>query len=108
MKTQKNYLISLVMFCCLLAGTLTVKAADPVENKDLEKKYDLESIYKLDILSEEIENLLSEKDQVQIYDSNDQLIAEGTRNQEKIKGYLGISDLLIEIDGVQYYRLSYK
>jgi len=47
-------------------------------------------------------------DRVQIYDSNDQLIAEGTKNDEKIKGYLGISDLLTEIDGIQYYRLSYK
>jgi hypothetical protein len=108
MKALKRNWISFGLTCCLLAGVLTVNGANPADNTDLKNMYDLESIDNLDKMVEEIENVLSVNDRVQIYDSNDQLIAEGTKNDEKIKGYLGISDLLTEIDGIQYYRLSYK
>lgn len=114
MKTTKNYLISLGLTGCLLAGVLIAKGADPTENLDLETQYELEniqdagSIHSLNSMIQEIENVLSEKDRVQIYDSKNQLIADGIKNEEKIKGYLGISDFLTEIDGVAYYRLSYK
>jgi len=120
MKTTKKYLISLVLIGMLLACVLTAKGADPIEKMDRENMYGLENLYDLENMYDpgsiqslnrtiqEIENVISEKDRVQIYDSNDQLIADGIKNEEKIKGYLGISDFLTEIDGVQYYRLSYK
>lgn len=120
MKTIKKYLISVGLAGMLLAGVLTAKGADPIEKMDreniyglvnlydLENMYEVGSIQSLDRMIHEIENVISEKDRVQIYDSNDQLIADGVKNEDKIKGYLGISDFLTEIDGVQYYRLSYK
>ncbi len=108
MKTLKKGWVSWVLTCCLLAGALIAKGADRAENKISENVYEIEYFNNLDILEEEIENLLSEKDQVQIYDSSNQLIVEGTKNDENIIGYLGISDLLTEIDGIKYYRLSYK
>lgn len=108
MKALKRNWISFGLTCYLLAVVLTVNGANPADNADLENMYDLESIDKLDNLVEEIENVLWVNDRVQIYDSNDQLIVEGTKNDEKIKGFLGISDLLTEIDGIQYFRLSYK
>lgn len=114
MKTIKKYLLSLGLIGLFLAGVLIAKGADPIENLDyenmygIEDMYDLESSHNLNRMLQEIENVLSEKDRIQIYDSNDQLIADGVKNEEKIKNYLGISDFLTEIDGVRYYRLSYK
>lgn len=120
MKTTKKYLISLGLISMLLAGVLSAKGADPIEMMDIENMYGPESLYDLENMYDpgstqslnrmiqEIENVISEKNRVQIYDSNDQMIADGVKNEEKIKSFLGISDFLTEIDGVQYYRLSYK
>lgn len=108
MKMLKKGWISWGLTCCLLVGVLITKGANPAENKISENVYEIEYFKNLDILMEEIENLLSEKEQVQIYDSSNQLIVEGTKNDENIIAYLGISDLLTEIDGIKYYRLSYK
>ncbi len=108
MKALKKILISLGLTCCLLAGVLIANAADPAEINNPEHIYDLESFYNLDYMVENIENLFSEPNRIEVIDSNDHLVAEGTKNDEKIQGYIGISDLLTEIDGIQYYRLSYK
>jgi hypothetical protein len=120
METTKKYLISLGLTGMLLVGVLTAKGADPIENLDLENMYGLENLYDLENMYDpgsiqslnrmlhEIENVVSEEDRVQIYDSKDQLIADGVKNEDKIRSFLGISDFLTEIDGIQYYRLSYK
>lgn len=108
MKTLKKNWFSFGLTIWLLSGVLTANAANPTEKKDLERIYDLESFYSLDNMVKEIEDLLSESGRIEIIDSNDQLVAEGTKNNDEIKNYMGISDLLTEIDGIQYYRLSYQ
>jgi len=45
---------------------------------------------------------------VKIFNSENQLIATGNETEDKVKSLVKVADLLTEIDGTQYYRLSYK
>lgn len=44
---------------------------------------------------------------IKIFNSRDQLIATGSESDDKVKELVKISDLLVEINGTKYYRLSY-
>ena len=46
-------------------------------------------------------------EEILIYDQQEQLVASGSADNVIIKNYISRSDLLTEVDHVQYYRLSY-
>jgi len=45
---------------------------------------------------------------VKIFNSRNQLIVTGSETDDKVKELVKISDLLIEVNGTKYYRLSYS
>jgi len=46
-------------------------------------------------------------DDIFIYDQHEQLVIKGKADNRIIKNHISQSDLLTEVDHVQYYRLSY-
>lgn len=46
-------------------------------------------------------------DEVRIYDRHEELVISGRADDRIIKNYILRSDLLTEVDHIQYYRLSY-
>ncbi len=46
--------------------------------------------------------------QINVYNETGNLIATGDVKDAKIKSLMNISDLLTEVNGIKYYRLSYQ
>jgi len=107
MKTNKLNLKILSLTLLLFSTLPSLKAATPDENNDVNQNYNFESYFELDQMNRDIDLLFSEENEIKVLDSNDQLVVEGPENDINIKTYVGISDLLTEIDGIQYYRLSF-
>lgn len=71
-----------------------------------------ESNYFADYLSYEemnmaLDNQLKSEVNVKIFNSDNRLMAIGDDSEDKIKSLVKFADLLTEIDGTKYYRLSY-
>jgi hypothetical protein len=91
-----------------LVLVLLVKANSPYEINYAYHSYDFGEFYNFEQIENEIEQIFYEDNEVKVLDSNEQLVAEGSSQSLIIKSYITVSDMLLEIDGVKYYRLSYK
>jgi len=54
-----------------------------------------------------LDNQLKSEVNVKIFNSDNRLMAIGDDSEDKIKSLVKFADLLTEIDGTKYYRLSY-
>ena len=104
MKTYqfKSSILSLTVV--LMLGTGNAVLAGPNENnaKEMNGEYSfVEDI--MDYLQP-----TKQLDEILIYDQHQQLVISGDSENLIIKNYISRSDLLTEIDNVQYYRLSYE
>jgi hypothetical protein len=105
--------ITLMSLALVLIFISTVALSASHSNPYLsESYYQMESNYFTEYFSYEKMNqtldlqLIAEVG-VKIFNSRDQLIATGSENDDKVKELVKISDLLIDINGTKYYRLSY-
>ncbi|MBR9997623.1 MAG: hypothetical protein KFF73_01570 [Cyclobacteriaceae bacterium] len=108
MKTMKKNMLTLGLLFMMLGGVVTAWATENTEKKDPYRTYDYDDYYNTYMMEKEIEELMYVEGQVRIIDFMEELVAEGMTTDNEIKKYVGISDLLIDVDGVKYYRLSYK
>jgi hypothetical protein len=91
-------MVSLLSFSGISAGNSGLNASGSAY---FEEYFDYEALNKL------LETQLKPELNVKIFDSSNQLVAAGNDNEDKIQGMIPVADLLIEIDGTKYYRLSY-
>ncbi len=108
MKTLKIKLLAFGITVLLMGIVFLAHAGDLRENPELETMANLESYFEQVKLNTRLEKNLESDCEVHIYNSENQLIMTGSANEEKIKTYIPQSDLLTEVDGTKYYRLSYK
>jgi hypothetical protein len=90
----------------IMAGTVSAGTSGDKDEKDQTLEY--KDYLKTSMFIKEIEEILSDDGQVRIMNSKEIIVLQGKNTDEKIKEYMCISDLLTEVDGVKYYRLSYK
>jgi hypothetical protein len=91
-----------------LVLVFSVKANSPYEFTDVNRSYDFVEFFQFEQIEKEIEQIFYQNNQVKVLDSKNQLVAEGSNRDLNIKSYITVSDLLLEIDGIKYYRLSYN
>lgn len=97
----KTLIVSLTTFLVVGLGTPIFAGSNGLDDLDLNCEYTFAEDF-MDYL--ETVNPVVE---IQIYDQHQQLVIKGTADNKRIKNYISLSDLLTEVDNVQYYRLSY-
>ena len=108
MKILKKSAPVLSLLILLLFNVLLAKAVDPIETNILYDSYDLDTYFEMDDTLKNIDDQMFPEQEVQILDVNDKLVTKGSENNTDIKSLVSISDLLIEIDGTKYYRISFQ
>ena len=88
----------------VIAGTAFGSAAATETSEKVLDQYSLVEIADEVIFMEDISN------EIKVYNKNDQLVFEGTANNsnEQAQVLMRISDFLLEVDGVKYYRTYAK
>jgi hypothetical protein len=113
MKTLKIKLASMSFTLILISFSMAALSAGNSNPDFVGSDYFTASNYFVEYFSYEEMNLaldmqLKPEVNVKIFNSNDQLIATGNETEDKVKSLVKVADLLTEIDGTKYYRLSYK
>ena len=106
MKTMKKNLLTLGLSLTMLAGR--VSAGTSTDKNKTNSTPDYTDYLKTYTLEKEIEELVQDEGQVRIMDISEKMVMQGKITEEEVQKFMRISDLLTEIDGVKYYRLSYK
>lgn len=104
MKTYRFKPSILSLTVVLMLGIGNVLLAGPNEKNAKETNGEYSFV-------EDIMNCLQpakQLDEILIYDQHQQLVIRGSSDNMIIKNYISRSDLLTEVDNVQYYRLSYE
>jgi len=107
MKTAKNKLTALSFSIVLVTISFTTFATE----NNLEATSDLtyfEEYFDAENYTKELGIKLDSEIQIQVYNVYGSLIASGSEKDEKVKSLMGHSDLLTEVNGTKYYRLSYQ
>lgn len=110
MKTLKIRLTALSFTIAMTAFTFTTFASgnkmkammDPTYIEEFEEYFDSENF------TQELEIKLRPDVRIKVYNQDGKLIASGDVKDEKIKSFIDISDLLTEVHGTKYYKLSYQ
>jgi hypothetical protein len=104
MKTFQFKTLILPLTVLLVLGMRTISVAGPnkLDNADQNGEYS----YAEDIMDCLL--TLNPVDEILIYNQEDQLVIKGSADNKTIKNYISRSDLLTEVDHVQYYRMSYE
>lgn len=112
MKTLRITLASMSFTLLLLSLSMAAISAGNSNPDFAGSDYYTASNYFVEYFSNEEMNLaldiqLKPEVNVKIFNSKDQLIATGNETEDKVKSLVKVADLLTEIDGTKYYRLSY-
>ena len=108
MKTLKTRLFALGIVSIALLGSLSAGASGNEDKKDVLETSDFTAYLDNHYLERNIEEMMMDEGQVRVMDSHEEMVAEGKITDEAIKRYMSISDLVTEVDGVKYFRLSYQ
>ena len=120
MKTLNKYLLSLGLILSMMAGQAIARDIesngknDPENDYNFTERYDLaeydgfSSYFDFYQMEREIEKMLVQDGKVKIMNANEEVVIEGNATEESVKKYMRISDLVTEVDGVKYFRMSYK
>lgn len=99
----------LLVLISISSGALSASHSNPYlseSNYQMESNY-FKEYFNYEKMNQAMDLQLIPDVGVKIFNSRDQLIATGSKSDDKVKELVRISDLLIEINGTQYYRLSY-
>jgi len=107
MNTLKIKLTALSILILLAISSFSFLAAGNT-NLNVSDSYYFEEYFDYEELNQQLELQLKPAINIKIFNSNNQLILTGNESEERVKICVDKSDLLTEIDGMKYYRLSYK
>jgi hypothetical protein len=107
MKTIKIKLTVLSFAIALTVFSFTTYATENNTPSSLDLAYFEDYFWDQDYTEQLKIKLISEV-QIQVYNEEGSLIATGDQKDDKIKTLLNISDLLTEVNGTKFYRLSYQ
>jgi len=107
MKTAGIKIATLSLTVALIAFTCTGYASEN-SNLDVTGSAYFEQYFEYEELNDLLGILLKPELNVRIYNTGNKLVATGNENDAKMKSMIPESDLLTEVNGVKYYRLSYK
>jgi hypothetical protein len=106
MKTLKIKL-TVLYFTFLLASFSWANSAAGNTNLNISDSQYTEKYTDYQELNSFLELQLKPELNVKIFDSDNKLIVTGNENEDKVKNCISKADLLTEINGIKYYRLSY-
>jgi hypothetical protein len=106
MKTLKLKL-TIVLFTFLLASITWANSATGNTSLNISDSQYIEEYSEHEEMNRFLDLQLKPELNVKIYDSGYELIVTGNENENRVKNCISKSDLLTEIDGIKYYRLSY-
>jgi hypothetical protein len=106
MKTSKIKLTALSLTLILAAMTFSTfadgnKMITTTDQSYFEEYFDMESF------TNELQLNLAPQMNVMIYDKNGKLLMAGDENSDKTRKMMRIADLVTEVNGTKYYRMSY-
>lgn len=113
MKTAKIKLTALSLTILFAATTFTATAdgnklvTATSKTTTLDQTY-FEEYFDQESFTRELELNLAPQMNVMIYDSNGALIMTGDKDSNKIRTMIRIADLMTEVNGTSYYRMSYQ
>jgi len=105
MLKTKTTVLSLTF--ALIVLSFTTYAADYEINSSTDQSYFGEYFEAIEF-TKTLNTLLLPNVNVKIYDEKGNLFAAGDEENDTIKSYIGISDLMTEVGGTKFYRLSYR
>jgi hypothetical protein len=106
MKTLKIKLASLSLTLFLISFSLTAISAGSSTPNGTESNY-FKEYFSNEQMNLLLDTQLKPELNVKIFNSKNQLIITGNETEDKVKSFIQVADLLTEIDGTKYYRLSY-
>ena len=106
MKTMKKKLLTIGLSLTVLAGT--VSAGTFADKNNTNRTSDYKDYLETYMLEKEIEELVTDEGQVRVMNNKEEMVIQGKITDEEIKKFIRVADLLTEVDGITYYRLSYK
>lgn len=106
MQNLKIKFASLSLTLLLVTVSLVTFSSENENQNDFESKY-FGEYFNYEETHLLLETQLMPEINVKIYNSNNQLLVTGKETEDKVKSLMIVSDLLTEIGGIKYYRLSY-
>ncbi len=106
MKTLKIKLASLSLTLFLISFSLAAISAESSTPNGTESNY-FKEYFSNEQMNLLLDTQLKPELNVKIFNSKNQLIITGNETEDKVKSFIQVADLLTEIDGTKYYRLSY-
>ena len=107
MKTSGIKIATLSLTVALIAFSYAGYSSEN-SNLDAAGTAYFEQYFEYEELNDLLDIQLKPELNVKIYNVENKLVATGNENDEKMKSMIPESDLLTEVNGVKYYRLSYK
>ena len=111
MKTSKIKLTALTLTLLFAATTFSATAnGNKLESSTtttMDQTY-FEEYFDQESFTRELEMNLTQQMNVMIYDSNGELLMAGDKDSDKIRTIIRIADLMTEVNGTSYYRMSYQ
>jgi hypothetical protein len=107
MNTPKIKLTTLSLALVILTFTQESYASGNDHMNVYDSHY-FEEYFEYEEMNEMLDLQLKPEVNIKIFNSNNEMIASGNENGDKIKNCISKSDFLTEIDGTKYYRFSYK
>ena len=107
MKMLKTKTTVLSFTFALIVLSFTTYAADNDLNSSTDQSY-FEEYFEAIEFTNSLNTLALPNVNVKIYDEKGNLLTAGDEENDTIKSYIGISDLMTEVGGIKFYRLSYR
>jgi len=107
MKTANNKLTTLSFTIALITFSLSTFATENSLVTFTDQAY-FKEYFDYQNYTELLEIKLNPEVRIQVCNESGALIAAGSEQDEKIKSLMNHSDLLTEVNGTKYYRLSYQ
>lgn len=107
MKTANHKLTTLSFTIALITFSFSTFAAENNLETFTDQAY-FEEYFDYQDYTELLEINLNSEVRIQVYNESGALISAGSEQDEKIKSLMNHSDLLTEVNGTKYYRLSYQ